>query len=83
MDTLFEAEQAVIAGNNYSYQRLLNESLILNQRYLRRARMLDKIATDEKIDAQHRIKAHEYAAEFERAARDMTYLAPSYLRAQG
>lgn len=45
--------------------------------------MLDKIANDEKIDAEDRIKAHEYAAEFERAAHDMTYYAPSYLRAQG
>jgi hypothetical protein len=83
LDLLFKSEQEAISGNNYTYQRLLNETLILNQRYLRRARMLDKMANDEKIDAQHRIKAHEYAAEFERAAHDMTYLAPSYLRAQG
>jgi hypothetical protein len=41
--------------------------------------MLDKVANDKKIDAHHRIKAYEYAAEFERAAHDMTYYALSYL----
>lgn len=83
LDTLFKAEQAAIEGNNYTYQRLLNETLILTQRYLRRARMLDKIANNEKIDAKDRITAIANAAEYERAAHDMTYYAPSYLRAQG
>ena len=45
--------------------------------------MLDKIANDEKIDAKDRITAIVDAAEYERAAHDMTYYAPSYLRAQG
>jgi len=83
LDMLFKAEQEAISGNNYTYQRLLNETLILNQRYLRRAKKLTEIADDEKIDAEHRLKAHEFAAELERAVHDMTYLAPSYLRSQG
>ena len=83
LDTLFEAEQEAISGNNYTYQRLLNETLILNQRYLRRARKLTEIGDDEKVDAEHRIKAHELAVELERAAHDMSYFAPSYLRTQG
>jgi site-specific DNA-methyltransferase (adenine-specific) len=41
---LFQTEQEAIQGNNYTYQRLLNETLILNQRYLRRARRLEKLA---------------------------------------
>ncbi|MDQ3967149.1 MAG: hypothetical protein M3275_01990, partial [Thermoproteota archaeon] len=40
LDTLFKAEQEAISGNAYTYQRLLNETLILNQRYLRRAKKL-------------------------------------------
>jgi hypothetical protein len=83
LDILFKAEQEAIEGNNYTYQRLLNETLILNQRYLRRARKLTEIADDEKIDVEQRIAAHNYAAEYERAAHDMCYMAPSYLRAQG
>jgi hypothetical protein len=83
LDILFEAEQEAIEGNNYTYQRLLNETLILNQRYLRRARKLTEIADDEKVDVEQRIAAHNFAAEYERAAHDMTYIAPSYLRAQG
>ena len=83
LDTLFKAEQEAISGNNYTYQRLLNETLILNQRYLRRARKLTTIGDDEKVDAEQRIEAHKFAAELERAAHDMSYMAPSYLRTQG
>jgi hypothetical protein len=83
LDTLFKAEQEAISGNNYTYQRLLNETLILNQRYLRRARKLTAIGDDEKVDAEQRIEAHKFAAELERAAHDMSYMAPSYLRTQG
>ena len=83
LDMLFETEQEAIEGNNYTYQRLLNETLILNQRYLRRARRLEKIANDQSIDAETRIQAEIEAAEFERAVHDMTYMAPSYLVAQG
>jgi hypothetical protein len=80
---LFKAEQEAISGNNYTYQRLLNETLILNQRYLRRARKLTAIGDDEKVDAEQRIEAHKFAAELERAAHDMSYMAPSYLGSQG
>jgi hypothetical protein len=83
LDTLFKAEQEAISGNNYTYQRLLNETLILNQRYLRRARKLTTIGDDEKVDAEQRIEAHKFAAELERAAHDMSYFAPSYLKVQG
>jgi hypothetical protein len=83
LDILFKAEQEAISGNNYTYQRLLNETLILNQRYLRRARKLTEIGDDEKVDVEQRITAHNFAAEYERAAHDMTYIAPLYLRAQG
>jgi hypothetical protein len=83
LDMLFEAEQAAIQGNNYTYQRLLNETLILNQRYLRRARRLEKLADDTSIDGETRRQAELDAAELERAVHDMTYTAPSYLRAQG
>jgi hypothetical protein len=83
LDVLFKAEQEAISGNNYTYQRLLNETLILNQRYLRRARKLTVIGDDEKVDAEQRIEAHKFAAELERAAHDMSYFAPSYLKVQG
>jgi hypothetical protein len=83
LDILFKAEQEAIQGNNYTYNRLLNETLILQQRYLRRARMLTEIANDKNIDAEQRIEAHSAAGEFERAAHDMAYMSPSYLKAQG
>ncbi len=83
LDTLFKAEQEAISGNNYTYQRLLNETLILNQRYLRRARKLTALGEDEKIDAEQRIEAHKFAAQLERAVHDMSYMGPSYLRVQG
>jgi hypothetical protein len=83
LDTLFKAEQEAISGNNYTYQRLLNETLILTQRYLRRARKLTTIGDDEKVDAEQRIEAHKFAAELERASHDMSYMAPSYLKTQG
>ncbi len=51
LDVLFEAEQTAIQGDNYTYQRLLNETLILNQRYLRRARKLTDIGDDKTVDA--------------------------------
>lgn len=84
IDLLFAEEEAVIRGSgNYTYQRLLNESLILNQRYLRRARMLTKIAEDTSVDPEQRIAAHNFASELERAVHDMAYFAPSYLRREG
>jgi hypothetical protein len=83
LDMLFRTEQEAIEGNNYTYQRLLNETLILNQRYLRRARRLEKLADDTSIDGETRRQAELDAAELERAVHDMTYTAPSYLRAQG
>jgi hypothetical protein len=83
LDTLFKAEQEAISGNNYTYQRLLNETLILTQRYLRRARKLTAIGDDEKVEAEQRIEAHKFAAELERAVHDMSYMGPSYLRVQG
>jgi hypothetical protein len=80
---LFKAEQEAISGNNYTYQRLLNETLILNQRYLRRARKLTTIGDDEKVDVEQRIEAHKFAAQLERAVHDMSYIGPSYLKVQG
>src|ERR671919_270434 len=84
LDILFKAEQEAISGNHYTYQRLLNETLILNQRYLRRAKKLTAtIGDNENVDAEQRIEAHKFAAQLERAAHDMTYFAPSYLKVQG
>ena len=84
LDILFKAEQEAISGNAYTYQRLLNETLILNQRYLRRARKLTAtIGDNENVNAEQRIEAHKFAAQLERAAHDMTYFAPSYLKVQG
>jgi hypothetical protein len=84
LDLLFKAEQETISGNAYTYQRLLNETLILNQRYLRRAKKLTAtIGDNENVDAEQRIEAHKFAAQLERAAHDMTYFAPSYLKVQG
>ena len=83
LDILFKAEQEAISGNAYTYQRLLNETLILNQRYLRRAKKLTEIGDNENVDAEQRIEAHKFATELERAAHDMTYFAPSYLKVQG
>ncbi|HEX6281317.1 MAG TPA: hypothetical protein VFZ67_03750 [Nitrososphaera sp.] len=84
LDLLFKAEQEAISGNAYTYQRLLNETLILNQRYLRRAKKLSAtIGDNENVDAEQRIEAHKFATELERAAHDMTYFAPSYLKVQG
>lgn len=82
LDLLFKSEQEAIEGNNYTYQRLLNESLILSQRYLRRARKLTEIGDDKNVDAGERIEAHLQAALLERAVHDMTYFAPSYLARQ-
>lgn len=83
LDTLFKAEQEAISGNNYTYQRLLNESLTLGQGYLHQARKLTIIGDDEKIDPEQRIQAHVNAAQVERAVHDISYMAPSYLRRQG
>ena len=83
LDTLFKAEQEAISGNNYTYQRLLNETLILQQRYLRRAKKLTAIGDNEEVHPEHRIQAHINAAHLERAVHDMSYMAPSYLRKQG
>jgi hypothetical protein len=83
LDILFKAEQEAISGNAYTYQRLLNETLILNQRYLRRAKKLTTIGDSENVNAEQRIEAHKFAAQLERAAHDMTYFAPSYLKIQG
>src|SRR5918996_6542488 len=84
LDLLFKAEQEAISGNAYTYQRLLNETLILNQRYLRRAKKLTAtIGDNESVNAEQRIEAHKFATELERAAHDMTYFAPSYLKVQG
>lgn len=82
IDMLFETEQEVIAGNNYTYQRLLNETLILYQRFLRRARRLEKMADDPTIEPEIRLQAEIEAGEYERACHDMTYMAPSYLASQ-
>lgn len=83
LDMLFREEQQAICGNNYTYQRLLNETLILNQRYLRHARQLTAIAEDKNVDAEQRIAAIEMACHLERAVHDMAYYSPSYLRTQG
>ena len=83
LDLLFREEQQAIQGNHYTYQRLLNETLILGQRYLRRARKLTEIGDDKNVDGEQRIEAHTVAAELERAVHDMSYFAPSYLRTQG
>jgi hypothetical protein len=80
---LFKVEQEAISGNVYTHQRLLNETLILNQRYLRRAKKLTAIGDNENVDAEQKIEAHRFAAQLERAAHDMTYFAPSYLKVQG
>jgi hypothetical protein len=69
LDILFKAEQEAISGNAYTYQRLLNETLILNQRYLRRAKKLTAtIGDNENVNAEQRIEAHKFAAQLERAA---------------
>ncbi len=65
LDVLFKAEQEAIEGNNYTYQQLLNETLILGQRYLRRARKLTDIGDDKTVDAEQRIEAHRYAAQLD------------------
>ena len=83
LDMLFQTEKDAIEGNNYTYQRLLNETLILSQRYLRRARRLEKMADDTSIDPKIRLQCETEAGEFERAVHDMTYYAPSYLKVQG
>ena len=76
--------QKRLSGNAYTYQRLLNETLILNQRYLHRAKKLTAtIGDNENVNAEQRIEAHKFAAQLERAAHDMTYFAPSYLKIQG
>ena len=83
LDLLFEEEQKAISGNFYTRQRLLNETLILNQRYLHIARKLIEIGDDKTVDAEQRIAAYESAASYHRASHDMAFFAPSYLRTQG
>jgi hypothetical protein len=80
---LFQAEQEAIEGNNYTAQRLVNETMILYQRYIQGAREFKKIANDPNVDAEQRINALDKALDYQRAAHDMTYYAPSYLLAQG
>jgi hypothetical protein len=83
LDLLFEEEQMAISGNHYTRQRLLNETLVLNQRYLHIARKLIEIGDDKTVDAEQRITAYESAASYHRASHDMAFFAPSYLRTQG
>jgi hypothetical protein len=83
INLLFKTEQEAIEGNNQTYKRLLSETMILNQRYLRRAKRLERMADDKSIDAETRFQAEIEAAEFERAVHDMSYYAPSFLLAQG
>ena len=83
LDVLFKSEQEAIKGNNYTYQRLLNEHFILCQRYLRRARRMEKLADDTSIDAEVRFKAEIEASEYERAVHDMAFYGPSYVITQG
>ena len=83
LDLLFKAEQEAIEGSNYTGQRLLNETLILYQRYIQGAREFKEIARDPKTDAEQRIAALDKALDYQRAAHDITYYAPSYLVAQG
>jgi hypothetical protein len=83
LDMLFEAEQAAIEGNNYTAQRLVNESMILYQRYIEGARIFKEIAMDKTVDAEQRIAALDKALDYQRAAHDITYYSPSYLRVQG
>ena len=83
LDMLFETEAKSIRGDYFTYQRLLDEVLILNQRFLRRARKLTEIGDDKNVDPEWRIEAHSQAAQLERAVCNMTFHGPSYLKTQG
>jgi hypothetical protein len=83
LDLLFKTEQEALEGSNYTWKYLHNESQILYQRYLEGAREFKEIARDKNIDAEQRIMALDKALDYQRAAHDITYYAPSYLVAQG
>ncbi len=83
LDQLFEVEQQALEGSNYTWKYLHNESQILYQRYLEGARQFKEIASDKTVDAEFRIAALDKALDYQRAAHDICYYAPSYLVAQG
>lgn len=79
MDTLFESEREIIA-KNVSEIELLNETIILREKYLRRSRKLEEdIINNKEVDADAKVKAHHLAAELDKAAHHLYYEAPSYL----
>ena len=83
INILFEAEQEAITGNNYTYQRLLSETLLLQERYLAVARKLQMIGDDKDVPAERRIEAYMQASNLIRSTHDIAYFAPSYLARQG
>jgi hypothetical protein len=82
LNLLFEAEQQAIAGNNRTYETLLTETLLLQQRYLAVANRLTAIGDDKNLPAGDRIEAHIQASYLMRACHDFSYLAPSFLARQ-
>ena len=83
LDLLFKFERESISGNGFTWSRLFNETLILNQRYLKTARKFQEIADDKNQDGEVRLEALSRAAHLHRAAHDMMYFGPSYLRVKG
>jgi hypothetical protein len=83
LDMLFQTEQEAIEGNDYTYKRLYNESLILYQRYIEGAREFKEIAKDPAVDGEVRIEALDKALDYQRAAHDLTYYSPAYLMIEG
>lgn len=83
LDILFKTEQEALEGSNYTWKYLHNESQILYQRYLEGAREFKEIASDPNTNAEQKIIALDKALDYQRAAHDITYYAPSYLVNQG
>ena len=66
LDALFESDREIIARNTSEIE-ILNETIILREKYLRRSRKLEeKIINDTKVDPYAKIRAHHLAAELKK-----------------
>ncbi len=72
-------ERDVIARNTTEIE-VLNESIILREKFLRRSRKLEQdIINNKEVDVDAKVKAHHLAAELDKAAHVIYYEAPSAL----
>lgn len=78
LDLLFEAERDMVAGN-ITANELLNETIILREKYMRRSKKVEEIINYKEADTEAKVKAHHLGAELDKAAHPLLYEAPAYL----